>query len=207
MTVEGLSKKRIEFILRISPFAAKLLRRTDTTENKSKHGFTLVESLITTVALVIITLGALSYQYHAARHSRIAKAQITAARTAQLLLEDWKSTGGSLNYDPSILKLGFTGPLQIPSLWSEGQGVGVGSPLNNGVYTITVDGLPMTAILNWRDVDTDVEAEVTLRELTVTVGFGEPGQEGLVGGSLTSVLVNLPPIVMATYVRVDATSG
>ena len=176
-------------------------------QTKFKRGFTLVESLITTSVLVIITLGALSYQYHAARHSRIAKAQITAARTAQLLLEDWKSTGGSLNYDPSELKLGFTGPLQIPSLWSEGQGNGAGSPLNNGVYSITVDGLPMTVILNWRDVETDNEAKVTLRELTIIIGFGEPGQEDLVGDSSIGALLDLPPIVMATYVRVDATSG
>ncbi|GAG66499.1 unnamed protein product, partial [marine sediment metagenome] len=37
------------------------------------------------VTLTIIALGALSYQYHAAMHARIAQAQITAIRTAQLL--------------------------------------------------------------------------------------------------------------------------
>ncbi len=177
MTVNGLAIKRV----------------------RSKRGFTLVETLITTSIVAIITLGALSYQYHAARHGRIAEAQIIATRTASLLLEDWKSTGGSCDYDPTNLELGFSGPLQIPSFWSEGQGEGEGSPLHNAVYSITVDGFPMQVMLKWMDVETDIDAKVTLRELTVIARFEETGTNG--------VLENLSPLILTTYVRIDGTSG
>ncbi len=180
MTVNGLAIKRV----------------------KSEGGITLVESLITASVLVIISMGALSYQYHAARHGRIAEAQITATRTAQLLLEDWKSTGGSRDYDPSGLELGFSEPLQIPSLWSEGQGIGQGNPLHNAVYSITVNGLPMQVMLKWMDVETDIEAKVTLRELAVMVRFVKSG-----GQNPASALENLSPIILTTYARIDGTSG
>jgi len=199
MTVNGLGIKQVEFILRSSSFAAAPLRRMDTTENGFKRGFTLVETLITTIIVAIITLGALSSQYHAARHGRIAEAQIIATRTAQLLLEDWKSTGGSLDYDPTSLQLGFTGPLQIPSLWSQGQGVGQGSPLHNAVYSIAVNGLPMQVMLIWVDVETDSDARATLRELIVIVRFAGNGEH--------STLENLSPLILTTYVRIDGTSG
>lgn len=170
-------------------------------------GFTLVESIIAASIIVMASVGALSYQYHAARHGRIAEAQITATRTAQLLLEDWKSTGGSRNYDPSSLELGFSGQLQIPSYWSEGVGVGAGTPVSNSVYAVTVDGFPMLFLLQWRDVATDVDAKVTLRELTVAVNFGGMNAEEQAPASTIGVLANMPPIIMATYVRIDASSG
>lgn len=50
--------------------------------------------MVAMAVLAIATLGTLSYQYHSAKHSRIAKLEMTATRTAQLLLEDWKSSGG-----------------------------------------------------------------------------------------------------------------
>ena len=171
------------------------------------RGFTLVESLIVAGILVVASMGALSYQYHAARHGRIAKAQITATCTAQLLLEDWKSTGGSRNYDPSSLGLGFSSPLQIPSYWSEGQGIGLGTPLNNGVHSITIDGFPMLFLLKYRDVETDAEAKVTLRELTVVAEFGEADKFDPTDTSSISALANMPSIILVTYVRIDSTSG
>jgi|SRR3972149_5378567 len=180
MTVNGFRQRRIKRV-------------------KFKCGFTLVETLITASIVAIITLGGLSYQYHAARHGRIAEAQITETRTAQLLLEDWKSTGGSHDYDPSSLELGFSGPLQIPAFWSEGEGLGQGSPLHNAVYSITVNGLPMQVMLKWMDVETDSDAKVTLRELTVIARFVETG--------VHSTLENLPLLILTTYVRVDGTSG
>jgi len=63
-------------------------------------GITLAEAMVTMVSLAVAAMGGLSYEYLAARHSRIAGAQTTATRTVQLLLEDWKSTGASTEYDP-----------------------------------------------------------------------------------------------------------
>jgi len=113
---------------------------------------TLVEVMVATVILGVATIGALSYQYHASGHNKIAKAQICGTRTAQLLLEDWMSTGGSKEYDPAALDMGF-----LPE---------------NGAYAITVDDVPMQVALTWKDVDNDPDAQVTLRELCVAVEFG-----------------------------------
>lgn len=148
---------------------------------KSAAAFTLVEVMVTVIVLVIIALGALGYEYHAATHSRMARALITATRTGQLLLEDWKSNGGSDFYDPTTLGLGFSGE-------------------DGGSFFIIVDGLPMHIGLSYNDVDYDSLAEVTLREIAVRVGWrADHGQEA--PGS------DDPSVVLATYVRRDASGS
>ena len=122
---------------------------------KSAAAVTLVEVMVATAVLAVATVGALSYQYHAAGHSKIARAQICGTRTAQLLLEDWMSTGGSKEYAPAELGLGFS--------------------LDKGAYAVTVDKVPMLVELTWKDVDHDADADVTLRELCVAVEFGTAG--------------------------------
>lgn len=166
----------------------------------------LIEVMVAMFVLAIAALGALNYQYYAAGQARIARSQITAMRTAQLVLEDWKSTGGSGDYDVSMLGLGFSSGLKIPSQWSEGKGVGLGSPLNNSVYSITVDNLPMVVMLKWQDVAEDTTAEVKLRQLSVIVSFGEVDDNG----NLTfpeSYLENITDVTLTTYVRIDASGG
>ncbi len=137
---------------------------------------TLVEVMVATAILAAGIIGALSYQYHASRHSKTAHAQMCGTRTAQLLLEDWMSTGGSKAYDPVALGLGFA--------------------LDGGSYTVTVDEVPMLVDLGWKDVDNDVEASMTLRELSVAVKFGTAGS-----------LEQIRPVVLTTYIRTDASGG
>jgi hypothetical protein len=171
---------------------------------KFSSGLTLIEAVVAMVLLAIIVLGALGYQYYAALHARIARAQIVATRTAQLLLEDWKSTGGSTEYDPSMLGLGFSAKLAVPAHWSNGEGGGAGTPLHDGVYAITVDELPMLVMLSWLDVAEDAQAQVKLRQLTVIVNFGT--QAALQAGSDVWP-ANLAPIILTTYVRLDESGG
>jgi len=160
----------------------------------------LAEVIAAMAILSIAAVGALGYQYHANKQARVAHAQITATRIGLLLLEDWKSTGGSTEYDPTTLQLGFESVF-IPGYFSQGQGVGVGTPLHNEAYTITVDNVPLVMMLKWQDVETDTIAEMTLRQLSAVVKFDEP--EG-VSGSLA--LYN-PAIILTTYVRLDASGG
>ncbi len=157
---------------------------------------TLVEVMVAMTILTIAALGALSYQYHAAGHVRIARAQSAATHVAQLLLEDWKSTGGSEEYDPSILALGFSSPLPIPFGWDEVKSQELGEPLHDAVYAITIDDLPMLVMLSWEDVAYDATAGLKLRQLAVTVKFGVVNQ-----------LENIPPVALTTYVRDDASGG
>jgi type II secretory pathway pseudopilin PulG len=137
---------------------------------------TLVEVMVAIAILAAAAVGVLSYQFHASGQGKIARAQICGARTAQLLLEDWMSTGGSTTYDPAALGLGFA--------------------LDGGAYVVTVDDVPMMVKLNWKDVDHDADASVTLRELSVTVEFADADSSEPVR-----------PVVMTTYVRTDASGG
>ncbi len=168
---------------------------------KFVEGVTLIEAVAAISILAIAAIGALSYQYHAARHSRIAREQITATRTAQLLLEDWKSycyAGEVHKYNPTSLGLGFSEPLPIPEDFSDG-GVS-GSPLRDAVYSITVDGLPMVVMLKWRTIDDSI-AGVSLWELSVIISFKRIGENGS-----GSALENMPPLIMTTYGS-NSTSG
>ena len=147
------------------------------------RGITLVEVIVAMVVLTIASLGALSYQYHAAVQAKVGNSQVTATRTAQLLLEDWKSTGGSTQYKPSTLELGF-----------EQQ-----NDLSYG-YFITVDGLPMYINLAHKDVAYDDSAGITLREISVTTRWRKDYKEGRIATDDTS-------LVLSTYVRLDAAGG
>ncbi|MCJ7730403.1 MAG: prepilin-type N-terminal cleavage/methylation domain-containing protein [Sedimentisphaerales bacterium] len=172
---------------------------------RTAGGLTLIEAVIAMAMLAIVVLGALGYQYYAALHARIARAQIVATRTAQLLLEDWKSTGGSTEYDPYKLKLGFSAKLSVPAHWNDGGGAG--TILNGGVYAITtVDNLvPMMVMLRWVDVDFDkISGAAVLRQLSVIINFGT--QAALQAGS-TVWPANLEPIILTTYVRLGEGSG
>ncbi len=162
-------------------------------------GLTLIEVMISMALLAIVVLGAMGYQYFAALHARIARAQITATRTAQLLLEDWKSTGGSTAYDPSTLGLGFSAKLAVPAHWNDGGGVG--TILNSGVYAITVDGVPMVVMLRYVP---DTGGQVGLWQITVIINFGT--QADLQAGT-GNWPANIAPIVMTTYARPDESSG
>ncbi len=173
---------------------------------KFASAVTLIEVMLAMTILTIAALGALGYQYYAAGQARIARAQITGVRTAQLLLEDWKSAGGSEEYDLTALGLGFSSRLFIPSQWSQGHGGGLGSPLRSSAYSTTVDGLPMLVTLRWEDVAHDTVAEIKLRQLAVIVRFGEIDSQG----NLTfpeGYLEKVSPLILTTYVRLDASGG
>ncbi len=151
---------------------------------KQNAGLTLIEVMIAMVVLVIIALGALSYQYYAALHARAALAQMTASRTAQLLVDDWKSAGGSATYNPTNLNLGFTD-----------------SDLDGADYEITVDNLPMYMNLSYNNIELDDEAQITLRKITVRVNWRNDHRIP------TGRAEEEASMELSTYVRVDASSG
>jgi len=155
---------------------------------KSSKGLSLIEVTVAMVVVAVAALGAMGYQYHTARHTRIARSQITATNTAKLLLDDWKSTGGSTEYDPAELKLGFE-KVSVSSDFNYGGSKG--AALNGGEYTITVDGVRMEIILQWMDLVQDTTSAVTIRQLAVVVQYED------------SPL----PLILTTYIRLDAASG
>ena len=170
---------------------------------RAAKGATLVEAMVTAVVVSIAELGGLSYEYLSAKHTKIAVSQMTATRTARLLLEDWKSTGGSAEYNPSRLGLGFS------KVSTQLTGIAVPPELEGmtatGVYSARSDGLPMVITLKHKDVAEDPDADVKLRQLSILVSFGEA-----VGGELmhtTGWVGTVPPITVTTFVRSDGSTG
>jgi hypothetical protein len=150
--------------------------------------------------LVVAAVGALSYEYHASRNTQIARAHIAATQMAQLLLEDWMSAGGADSYDPAALGLGFSPALDIPAGFTLFDGMG--APLNNGVYAITINEVPMLAMLTRNNIDTDEVAQITLRQLGVIVEF-----DVVSGQDAPDWVENVRPVILTTYVRADAAGG
>jgi len=172
--------------------------------NRRVPSFTLIEQMVAAAILAVATLGALEYQYYAAGMGRIARGQVAAARAAHLLLADWKSTGGSLEYDPFHLGVGFSGGSGVPAGFTTP--AGLGTTLNSAVYGITLDNLPMLTMLKYLDVAQDTQAKTTLRQLAVIVRFVQV-EEGGCMSTPESRFAGLPPITLVTYVRLDGSDG
>lgn len=162
---------------------------------KVKNGFTLTELMVAMVLIAIAAVGTLDYQYHAVKHSRIAITQTTATRTAQLLLEDWISAAGSTTYNPANIQMGFTASA-VPPGFTMGQTLG--TALNNSVYNVTINNVPMQIILGYSDVDHDNISGITLRQLTAMVRWRMGQAIGTGGNSLCD-----SPVILTTYVRLD----
>jgi hypothetical protein len=93
--------------------------------------------------------------------------------------------------------LGFVAK-SIPNGFDEGEEIG--TVLNGSAYLIKLDELPMIMVLRYSDVDTDASSNVTLRRIGVILKLNEIKN---VAGSL----VNMEPIIVQTYVRMDASGG
>ena len=144
--------------------------------------FTMIELIVASLILGVASVGALGYQYYARQMSLRAKAEITAARTARLVLDNWKKTGGDAAFDLVSLKIGFSKLLDSPD------------------YRITIDGLPMTVRLDWQNIQQDADAMVTLRQIKTTVRWRRDRTDG--------ELRNIDPIyTLSTYVRKEEAGG
>lgn len=142
--------------------------------------FTLLELVLASAILVAASLGVLMYQYYTIKHSKIAGAEMIAVRSALLILEDWKSSGGAEDYDPVSLNLGWT---------RSGQD-----------YDLTIDQLPIRMSLASVVVDKDTDAAVVLKQLDVQVKW----RKDYTDGDLDS---DNHDFTLTTYVRADQASG
>lgn len=149
-----------------------------------RQGFSIEEVMLSMAIIIIVALGTMSFQYQGVEHSRAAEAQMAAARIGQLLLEDWKSTGGVSNYDPNTLGLGFITVITSVS------------------YTITLDYQTFYIQLAQQlapvasGANPDPVAGVTLQQLSVTISWRKDFAPGAVHSSD-------PTLTFTTFVRRD----
>jgi hypothetical protein len=141
---------------------------------------TLVEVMLAVAVIVVAALGTLCYEYLCVDQVHAARAQLAATRVGQLLLEDWKSSGGSENYNPEDLQMGFTLPPELPK----------------GTYMTMIDGLPLYISMASDTVAVDSFAGIELRKISVSVRWRNDSGEGVLSD-------DDPRIVLTTYVRRD----
>ena len=184
--------------------------------------FTLVETIVAMAVLAIAALSALQYQYFSNHQSRMARMETATTRAARLLLEDWKSTGGSEYYDPEELELGFE-PINESDadldnddvLRNRARHLDNMSPglADSHIYETEIDGSRVVVLLFWNDVAEDELSHTVLRKLTVAAIWGnrrdnryrdtEDGDEDeknrkYLGDQL---------LTFSTYVRLDSGGG
>lgn len=144
------------------------------------RGMTLVEVMLAAAVIVVAALGTLCYEYLCVDHIRFARVQMAATRVGQLVIEDWKSTGGSSDYDPEDLAMGFRVP--PGAVW--------------GDYMTVIDDVPLYIGMSQSDVARDDFAGVTLRRIDVSIrwrknfSYGSPDNDD-------------PAVNLTTYVRQD----
>jgi prepilin-type N-terminal cleavage/methylation domain-containing protein len=146
-----------------------------------RQGMTLLEVMVAVAFIAVAALGTLCYEYLCVDHVRIARAELIATRIGQLLIEDWKSTGGSLDYNPEDLNMGFDLPDGLPT----------------NCVTV-VDGLPLHISMTHADVDGGVDtfAGTKLSEISVVVSW----KKDFSGGTPED---DDPRVALVTYVRQD----
>lgn len=141
---------------------------------------TLIEVMLAASVIIIAALGTLCYEYLCIDHVRFARAQMTAARIAQLLIEDWKSNGGDDDYSPEDLDMGFTLPPEV----------------GQGDFMTVVDGLPLYITMDQSQVDEDGFTGVKLNKITVNIQWRKNFSAG-------AVAADDPSVTFDTYVRRD----
>ena len=148
--------------------------------NHSENGMTLVEVMLAASVVIIAALGTLCYEYLCVDHVRFARAQMTATRIGQLLIEDWKSTGGKDDYSPEDLNMNFILPPEVTM----------------GDFMTIVDGLPLYISMDQDELLEDEFTGVKLNQLNVSIRWRRDLAAGAVGSDDPSVTFN-------TYVRRD----
>jgi len=128
---------------------------------RSCPGFSLIDTLLGSVVLVIAVLGTGVYRYQSMLCAQRADKWRTAATVAQLLCQTWVGVQGVDTYDPvSSLSPGISISSSAGPSGADGF-----SPL--GSYQISLNGDTYFATLSWIDVQSG------LRALNVIVAWAQ----------------------------------
>ena len=138
------------------------------------QGFSLVDTMVAVVILLIAIIGTSIFRYNAVLDGRRFDTQTTAARLALMLSESWRGINGDQAFDPTVLS---TSDLKIgqstQSLSAEPSDFTL-----LGRYTVAlndVHGVTYHTILSWKDIQSG------LRALNVVVAWAQrsPGEDGV----------------------------
>ncbi len=131
----------------------------------NRAGVTLIEIMVSIGIITVVVLGVGAYRYQSALNVRKADIQITSARLALFLLNNWKGQGGDSDYDPEVaLGPGLT-------IYNDAPGPAVPSgftaldPSSKPNYQITANRVSYYTTLSYKDEADD------MRLLNVSVAW------------------------------------
>lgn len=119
-------------------------------QKKQNRGLTLIEVMVASLAVFVIFIGVMNFQYYCALAARKADIRATAARLGQFLLEDWKTTGGDADYVP----VSVFGPAGLDILNIENSvigPVGLSNEITAGPCIITIGNTEYCVTLSYDD--------------------------------------------------------
>ncbi len=131
---------------------------------KEEKGFSLPDTMVAVLVLMIIVTGSLSYRYVSAANIEKSQQHLTAMDLAVTFLETWQGVSGASTFDPEIV---FAGNLPLDDGSGENQPSGY---TLLGKYEVTDDNDTYQLTLSWNDVGS------SLRALNVIVAW-TPGKE------------------------------
>lgn len=149
-------------------------------QKSNRRAFTIMEIVIASTVMGIGALGVFNYQYYAVAHANPAQIEVKASKIGQLILEDWKETGGSTGFDPSLLQIGITRDVDE--------------------YKVTMDDVTFFLKLSSKDRAQDLVSRTTIRQINVMVKWRKDYADVPVNSDYLSYS-------MSTYVRVDRSGG
>jgi len=139
-----------------------------------RQGFSLVDTMVAVVILLIAIIGTSIFRYNAVLDGRKFGARTSAARIALMFCESWRGINGESAFDPtglstSDLKIGQS-TKSVPAVPSDFTLL--------GRYTVNlndVHGVAYHTTLSWKDIQSG------LRALNVVVAWAQrgPGEDGV----------------------------
>ena len=135
---------------------------------KPNKGVTLIEVMVASLAVFVILVGVMNFQYYCALDARMADVRATAANLGQLLLEGWNAVQGEAAlYDPATQ----FGSAPLNDLTSIGD---PGIPRLTNVfktYMIGINGVKYFVMLSYEDQDIAAGTPRRLRTLNVAIAW------------------------------------
>lgn len=130
-----------------------------TKTKKTRRGFSIVEVVVASAALLVMVVGSSAYRYLSSLDERRALMQSTASRIGLFLCEAWRGGNGNSAFNPTVyvgadmtIEYG-TGPAKSADFTLLGS------------YTVTLDNVPYAVTMAWKNENTG------LRALNVIIGW------------------------------------
>lgn len=120
---------------------------------KRNGGVTLIEVMVAALALLVILIGVMNFQYYCAADAHKADVRAVAGRIGLLLLEDWKARQGDNTFDPLIVLDNYPDEFTIVNGSSNDGGSGYDPPFSRFVVKVDNTGVDYHTTLSYSDQD------------------------------------------------------